>query len=169
MDREGWGCSPGGQVVAQGRGCRSAQGVSRASAPKVASGGLPEDPLCFLYRSLKRPLAGMKNAKVHVYPSGWTRPRPSLRNCFPSALPYSWHPCVGRLSLLQEIFPTQRSNPGLRHCGRILYQLSYGASPLPFPDCFKSALWGLGKVMEAGVMKHGTESPPWPGAPQGPV
>ena len=32
---------------------------------------------------------------------------------------------VGSLSLLQGIFPTQESNPGLPHCKRILYQLSY--------------------------------------------
>ena len=32
---------------------------------------------------------------------------------------------VGCLSLLQEIFPTQGSNPGLLHCRQILYQLSY--------------------------------------------
>ena len=32
---------------------------------------------------------------------------------------------VGSLSLLQGIFPTQGSNPGLLHCRRILYQLSY--------------------------------------------
>ena len=31
---------------------------------------------------------------------------------------------VGSLSLLQGIFPTQRSNPGLPHCRWILYQLS---------------------------------------------
>ena len=31
---------------------------------------------------------------------------------------------VGGLSLLQRIFPTQRSNPGLLHCRQILYQLS---------------------------------------------
>ena len=36
---------------------------------------------------------------------------------------------VGSLSLLQEIFPTQGSNPGLRHCRWILYQLSYKGSP----------------------------------------
>ena len=36
---------------------------------------------------------------------------------------------VGSLSLLQEIFPTQRSNPGLLHCRRILYQLSHKGSP----------------------------------------
>ena len=32
---------------------------------------------------------------------------------------------VGSLSLLQGIFPTQGSNPGLPHCKWILYQLSY--------------------------------------------
>ena len=32
---------------------------------------------------------------------------------------------VGSLSLLQRIFPTQGSNPGLPHCGQILYQLSH--------------------------------------------
>ena len=30
---------------------------------------------------------------------------------------------------LQEIFPTQGSNPGLPHCRRILYQLSHQRSP----------------------------------------
>ena len=36
---------------------------------------------------------------------------------------------VGRLSLLQEIFPTQGSNPGLLHCRCILYQLSHKECP----------------------------------------
>ena len=35
---------------------------------------------------------------------------------------------VGNLSLLQGIFPTQGSNPGLPHCRRILYQLSFQGS-----------------------------------------
>ena len=35
---------------------------------------------------------------------------------------------VGSLSLLQGIFSTQGSNPGLLHCRRILYQLSYQGS-----------------------------------------
>ena len=35
----------------------------------------------------------------------------------------------GSLSLLQGIFPTQRLNPGLPHCRRILYQLSHKGSP----------------------------------------
>ena len=36
---------------------------------------------------------------------------------------------VGSLSLLQGIFPTQESNPGLLHYRRILYQLSPKGSP----------------------------------------
>ena len=36
---------------------------------------------------------------------------------------------VGSLFLLQGIFPSQGSNPGLPHCRRILYQLSYQGSP----------------------------------------
>ena len=35
---------------------------------------------------------------------------------------------VGDLSLLQGIFPTQGSNPGLLHCRQILYQMSYEGS-----------------------------------------
>ena len=48
---------------------------------------------------------------------------------------------VSSLSLLQEIFPTQGSNPGLLHCRWILYHLSYEGSPrilewvtYPFPS-----------------------------------
>ena len=36
---------------------------------------------------------------------------------------------MGCCSLLQGIFPTQGSNPGLPHCRRILYQLSHQGSP----------------------------------------
>ena len=48
---------------------------------------------------------------------------------------------VGSLSLLQGIFPTQGSNPGLPHCGWILNRLSHWRSPrrlewvaYPFPS-----------------------------------
>ena len=37
---------------------------------------------------------------------------------------------VGSLSLLQGIFPTQGSSPGLPHCRQILYQLSHKGSPI---------------------------------------
>ena len=36
---------------------------------------------------------------------------------------------VVSLSLLQGVFPTQRSNLGLTHCRKILYQLSHKGSP----------------------------------------
>jgi len=36
---------------------------------------------------------------------------------------------VGSLSLLQRIFPTQGSNPGLLNFRQILYQLSHQGSP----------------------------------------
>ena len=41
---------------------------------------------------------------------------------------------MGSLSLLQGIFPTQKSNWGLLHCRQILYQLSYGGSPYTMVD-----------------------------------
>ena len=52
----------------------------------------------------------------------------------PHGLYSPWNsPCqntgVGSLSLLQWIFLTQESNPGLLHCRQILYQLSYQRSP----------------------------------------
>ena len=37
---------------------------------------------------------------------------------------------VGSLSLLQQIFPTQGSNPGLPHCRWMLHQLSHQRSPI---------------------------------------
>ena len=37
-------------------------------------------------------------------------------------------PELGSLSLLQGIFPTQGSSPGLPHCRQILYQLSHKGS-----------------------------------------
>ena len=36
---------------------------------------------------------------------------------------------MGSLSLFQGIFPTQRVNPDLLHCRRIVYQLSHQGSP----------------------------------------
>ena len=42
---------------------------------------------------------------------------------------------VGSLSLLEEIFPTQGSNPGLPLCRQILYQLSHQGSPFSVLFC----------------------------------
>ena len=44
---------------------------------------------------------------------------------------------VGSLSLLQGIFPTQESNPGLPHCRQILYQLSHKGSPFLLDGRYK--------------------------------
>ena len=42
---------------------------------------------------------------------------------------------VGCHALLQGIFPTQGLNPGLQHCRRILYHLSYQGSPVYMYVC----------------------------------
>ena len=42
---------------------------------------------------------------------------------------------VGSCSLLQGIFPTQGSNPGLQHCRWILYQLSHKGNPFQERSC----------------------------------
>jgi len=52
----------------------------------------------------------------------------------PTRLPCPWNSPgknigVGSHSLLQGIFPTQGSNPGLLHCRQILYHLSHQGSP----------------------------------------
>ena len=49
---------------------------------------------------------------------------------------------VGNRSLLQGIFPTQGSNPGLPHCRWILYQLSHQGSP----NTIFSSVQSLGRV-----------------------
>ena len=48
------------------------------------------------------------------------------QSCLTLATPWTG---VGSLSLLQGIFPTQGSNPGLLHCMQIFYQLSHKGSP----------------------------------------
>ena len=52
-----------------------------------------------------------------------------LSLCNPKDYPPGQNTGGGSLSLLQGIFPTQGSNPGLPHCGLILYQLSHKGSP----------------------------------------
>ena len=61
---------------------------------------------------------------------------PSLRKgsrAWPRPPQQTWRTCGLCLychALLQGIFPTQRSNPGLPHCRRILYRLSHQGSPV---------------------------------------
>ena len=59
---------------------------------------------------------------------------------------------VGSLSLLQGIFPTQGSNPGLPHCRWILCQLSYQRSPR---HLWK---WTLNQTMRSGFWHCTTKS-----------
>ena len=67
--------------------------------------------------------------------SQWSEGRSAVSNSlWPHGLYIPWNSPgqntgVGSLSLLQGIFPTQGSNPGLLHCGWILYQLSHKQSP----------------------------------------
>ena len=62
---------------------------------------------------------------------------------------------VRSLSLLQGIFPTQGWNPGLPHCGQILYQLSHKGSPrilewVAYPFSRVSSWPGI----EPGILLH---------------
>ena len=66
----------------------------------------------------------------------WSEVKWKLLNCVQLfATPYSpWNSLgqntgVGSLSLLQGIYRTQGSNPGLPHCRWILYQLNHKGSP----------------------------------------
>ena len=60
---------------------------------------------------------------------------------------------VGNRSLLQEIFPTQESNPGFLHCRWILYQLSYQGSPF-FPIVNTKLLHHLHSWLNLGMLNH---------------
>ena len=70
--------------------------------------------------------------KGHVVNWKWKCESPSVLfdSLWPRGLYSPWNSPgqntgVASLSLLQGIFPTQGSNPGLPHCRRILYQLSH--------------------------------------------
>ena len=71
-------------------------------------------------------LFGLK-VKVKVTQSCLTLCDPM--NCTVRGILQAQNTGVGSLSLLQGIFPTQGSNPGLPHCRRILYQPSHKGSP----------------------------------------
>ena len=58
-------------------------------------------------------------SRVQLFATPWTSPWNSLGQ----------NTGVCSLSLLQGIFPTQGSNPGLPHCRWMLYQLSHKGSP----------------------------------------
>ena len=67
---------------------------------------------------------------------------------------------VGSISLLQGIFSTQKLNPGLLHCKRILYQLSHKERALlTFPWSFWSefASPGFRRCFSSFKETHGLE------------
>ena len=55
---------------------------------------------------------------------------------------------VGSLSLLQGIFPTQGSNPGLPNCRRILYQLSHKRLTMQGNFSLPLLQWGKKQIGE---------------------
>ena len=57
---------------------------------------------------------------------------------------------VGSLSLVQGIFPTQGSNPGLPHCRQILYQLSHREA-----QEYWSSLSLLQRIFPTQELNHG--------------
>ena len=77
--------------------------------PSVQGPGLPVIIAYYLHRKWK----WKSLSHVWHFATPWTRPE------------YG----VDSFSLLQGIFPTQGSNPGLPHCRRILYQLSHKGRP----------------------------------------
>ena len=73
---------------------------------------------------------------------------------------------VGSLSLLQGIFPTQGSNPGLPHCRQILHQLSHQESPrilewvaYPFSSGFSQSRNWIGVSYITGALFLPAELP----------
>ena len=55
---------------------------------------------------------------------------------------------VGSLSLLQGIFPTQGSNPGLPHCRQVLYQLSHKECEILIVEMEMGGCWSLATELE---------------------
>ena len=80
----------------------------------------------------------------------WWKSLSRVRLFRPHGLYSSWNSPgqntgVDRHALLQGIFPTQGSNPGLPNCLKILYQLSHQGSPcwyMPIPKPFPSLRLG---------------------------
>ena len=97
-----------------------------------------------LYVACQGPLSmGILQTRILEWaamPSSGDLPNPGIEpgtpllqmGVLPSELPRKpKNTAMGSLSLLQGLFPTQKSNQGLLHCRQILYQLSYqGNLPL---------------------------------------
>ena len=66
------------------------------------------------------------NSKRHAHPDVHSS---IIYNCQDMQASPGQNSGVGSCSLLQGMFPTQGSNPGLPHGGRIVFQLSHQESP----------------------------------------
>ena len=87
---------------------------------KVESPYDPAIPLLGLSLSLSK-----SPGCVGLFVTSWTVAHPA-----PRSMEFSWQDYCCH-SLLQGIFPTCGSNPGLLHCRQILYHLSHQGSPTP--------------------------------------
>ena len=90
--------------------------TSAQKVPQVATGGRQQEEVGLLFRA--EVLAQTESRSVvsdSLPPRGLYSPRNSPGQ----------NTGVGSLSLLQGIFPTQGSNPGLLHCKQILDQLGH--------------------------------------------
>ena len=70
---------------------------------------------------------------------------------------------VGSHSLLQGIFPTQESNPGLPHCRRVFYRLSHQGSPRILCIAFAyhgqiSGVWVMWAALKCSTGLYGWNS-----------
>ena len=113
----------------------------------------PPRPLDFcegLSRAFRRPPCWCRVSQLLVFTSLSQRVKVLVtQSCLTLCDPVDWSPppetplsmwilqartLVGCHALLQGIFPTQGSKPGLLHCRPILYHLSHqGSPPLPTP------------------------------------
>ena len=96
----------------------------RKKGPEVGAGTQDLRPLLpSIYLLLKVKVSVTQSCLTLCNPMDCSPPGFSVHGDFPSK-----NTGVGSLSLLQGIFLTQGSNPGLPHCRRILYQLSHQGS-----------------------------------------
>ena len=68
---------------------------------------------------------------------------------------------AGSLSFLQGIFPTNRLNPGLPRCRRILYQLSHKGSPKQTQPSSGTLAGNRTRVSHVGGENSTSEPPRW--------
>ena len=96
---------------------------------------------CCIFSESESSLAVFSSFRPHGVYSPWNSPGQNTR--------------VGSLSLLQKIFPTQGSNPGLPHCSRILYHLSHREAFQKRNLRCRLACWSLKQGLFLGVTPMG--------------